>query len=49
MKNSFFVFTPTTKVQSDPMKISNPELELVNKLKQLNVKCFITVNFQRSN
>lgn len=32
VKNSFLVFIPTTRVQSDPIKISNPVFELVNKL-----------------
>lgn len=34
VKNSFFVLIPTTRVQSDPIKISNPTLELDNKLKK---------------
>lgn len=34
VKNSFFVFIPTTRVQSDPIKMSNPVFELVSKLKQ---------------
>lgn len=35
VKNSFFVFIPTIKVQSDPIKISNPVFEFVNKLKNI--------------
>lgn len=40
VKNSFFVFIPTTRVQSDPIKISNPEFEFVNKLKQYKYKTY---------